>query len=81
MAETIRFDVVWGYSSEQLREQALRLAEGPQVYCHFSGYPPLPGERSYAYQRRVYQLVMADSFRAKPSLWQRVKERLSSVSG
>lgn len=42
----------------------------------FVEYPPLEGETSDQYHRRVYPLIMAEDFARKPSLWQRAKHFL-----
>lgn len=67
-----RWDVLQP-SEEQIREQVRTLFEGPPVYCYFTGYPPLPGERSYTYRRRVMPFIWAEVFQPKKSLWQCIK--------
>lgn len=69
MAETVTF---WwrGPTEEEIAEGIRRSIEGPEVVVYISEYPPLPGERSKAYQARVLPLLLA---RKPPSLWGRVK--------
>lgn len=76
MAETVRFDFVWGYTDEQYQEMARTMIEGRPVLCYFKDYPPAQGERSFAYNRRVVPLIMAGHFGSKqlqPSLWSRLR--------
>lgn len=52
-------------TKEEISEQLRTSHEGPPVYCYIKDYPPLPGERTRAYQRRVMPLVMAASSQAR----------------